>query len=72
MAKMNLGTAMIPISSQKLLTDGDLLYKRLVEPEMKTHTVVSWLKNQTLSTACKNFVDLFRKKFMADRNRYGF
>lgn len=72
MAKMNLGTAMIPISSQKLLTDGDLLYKRLVEPEMTTHTVVSWLKNQTLSTACKNFVDLFRKKFMADKNRYGF
>ena len=72
MAKMNLGTAMIPISSRKLLTDGDLLYKRLVEPEMKTHTVISWLKNQTLSTACKNFIDLFRKKFMAEKNHYDF
>ena len=67
MVKMNLGAAMIPISSQKLLTDGDLIYKRIVEPEMKTHTVVSWLKNQTLSTACKNFIELFRKKFMVRR-----
>ena len=67
MVKMNLGAAMIPISSQKLLTDGDLIYKRIVQPEMKTHTVVSWLKNQTLSTACKNFIELFRKKFMVRR-----
>ena len=66
MAKMNLGAAMIPISSKQLLTDGDLIYKRLVNPEMKTHTVLSWLKNQTLSTACKNFIDLFRKKFLAE------
>ena len=65
MAKMNLGAAMIPISSKQLLTDGDLIYKRLVNPEMTTHTVLSWLKNQTLSTACKNFLDMFRKKFMA-------
>ncbi len=66
MVKMNLGAAMIPISSQKLLTDGDLIYKRLVEPEMKTHTVVSWLKNQTLSTACRNFLAMFKEKFMKE------
>ena len=66
MVKMNLGAAMIPISSRKLLTDGDLIYKRLVEPEMKTHTVISWLKNQTLSTACRNFLDMFKKKFMEE------
>ncbi len=64
MVKMNIGIAMIPISSRKLLTDGDLIYKRLVEPEMTTHTVISWLKNQTLSTACKNFVDMFKNKFI--------
>ncbi len=64
MVKMNIGIAMIPISSKKLLTDGDLIYKRLVEPEMTTHTVISWLKNQTLSTACKNFVDMFKNKFI--------
>ena len=66
LVKMNLGIAMIPVSSQKLLTDGDLIYKRLVEPEMTTHTIMAWLKNQTLSTACKNFVDMFKEKFLAE------
>lgn len=64
MVKMNLGVAMIPVSSKRLLTDGDLVYKRLVEPEMTTHTVVAWRKNQTMSTSCKNFIELFKKMFV--------
>lgn len=64
MVKMNLGVAMIPVSSKRLLTDGDLIYKRLVEPEMTTHTVVAWRKNQTMSTSCKNFIELFKKMFI--------
>ena len=66
MVKMNLGLAMIPMSSRRLLTltDGDLIYKRIVEPEMTTHTVISWRKNQTLSTACRNFVELFKERFL--------
>ena len=66
MVKMNLGAAMIPVSSKRLLTDGDLVYKKIVEPEMTTHTVVAWRKNQTLSTACKNFIDLFKKLFVRE------
>ncbi|MBQ4403583.1 MAG: LysR family transcriptional regulator [Selenomonadaceae bacterium] len=66
MVKMNLGAAMIPVSSKRLLTDGNLVYKRIVEPEMTTHTVVAWRKNQTLSTACKNFIDLFKKLFIKE------
>lgn len=66
MVKMNLGAAMIPVSSRKLLTDGDLVYKRIVEPEMTTHTVVAWRKNQTLSTAARNFIALFKKMFLKD------
>ncbi len=69
MVKMNLGAAMIPISSRRLLTDGDLIYKRIIEPEMKTHTVVSWLKNQTLSTACNNFLAMFKKMFVKDDDK---
>lgn len=68
MVKMNLGIAMFPMSSQTLLTDGDLIYKRLVEPEMTTHTVISWLKSQTLSTACKNFLELFDRMFINERS----
>ena len=64
MVKKNLGIAMIPISSKELLTDGNLIYKRLIDPEMNTHTVISWLKNQTLSTACKNFLTMFKEKFL--------
>lgn len=65
MVKMRLGVALIPVSSRKLLTDGDLIYKKITEPEMKTHTVISWRKDQTLSTACKNFLSMFKKSFMA-------
>ena len=66
MVKMNLGIAMTPISGKRLLTDGDLVYKRIVEPEMTTHTVVSWRKNQTLSTSCKNFIELFKTMFIKE------
>ena len=64
MARMNLGVAMFPMSSQTLSTEGGLIYKRLVEPEMTTHTVVAWLKDQRLSSACKNFLELFNKLFV--------
>ncbi|MBE8954835.1 MAG: LysR family transcriptional regulator [Quinella sp. 2Q5] len=67
MVKMNLGMAMIPFSGKRLLTDGDLIYKRIVEPEMTTHTVVAWLKNQTLSTSCKNFIDTFKRMFVREK-----
>jgi len=65
-AKMGMGIAMVPISSQSLLTDGNLIYKRLVEPEMNTHTVVAWLKNRTLSTSSRHLMKLFREIYLAD------
>ena len=65
MVKRNLGIAMTPVSGNQLLTDGDLIYKRIVEPEMTTHTVVAWRKSQTLSTSCKNFLDLFKEMFLS-------
>ena len=64
MVKMNLGAAMIPFSGRRLFADSELIHKRIVEPEMTTHTVVAWRKNQTLSTSCKNFIELFKKMFM--------
>lgn len=66
MVKNNLGVAMIPFSGKRLLSDGDLIYKRIVEPEVTTHTVLAWRKNQTLSTACKNFIELFEKLFVGE------
>lgn len=64
MVKMDLGVAMMPVTGKRLFTEGDLIYKRIVEPEMTTHTVVSWRRNQTLSTSCKNFIALFKEMFL--------
>ena len=67
MVKMNIGIAMIPVSSRQLLTDGDLVFKRIVDPDMSTHTVVAWRKNQTLSTSARNFIELFKKMFVKEK-----
>ncbi len=66
-AKMGMGIAMVPISSKSLLTDGNLIYKRLVEPEMNTHTVVAWLKNRTLSSSSLHLMKLFREIYLSDQ-----
>lgn len=66
MVKNNLGVAMIPFSGKRLLSDGDLIYKRIIDPEVTTHTVLAWRRNQTLSTACKNFIAMFEKLFIGE------
>ena len=65
LAKMGMGMAILPISSKTLLTDGDLTYKKLVDPEITTHTVVAWLKNRTLSQSASHLIALFREMFLA-------
>ena len=67
LAKMGMGMAILPVSSKTLLTDGNLIYKKLVEPEMSTHTVVAWLRNRSLSTSGEHLVRLFRELFLGDR-----
>lgn len=68
MVKNNLGVAMIPFSGKRLLSDGDLIYKRIIDPEVTTHTVLAWRRNQTLSTACRNFIAMFEKLFIKEAN----
>ena len=67
LAKMDMGMALVPISSKNLLTDGNLIYKKLVDPEMSTHTVVAWLKNRTLSSSSEHLLKLFREMFLNER-----
>ncbi|MBR2214254.1 MAG: LysR family transcriptional regulator [Selenomonadaceae bacterium] len=64
LAKMGMGVAVMPVSSRTLLTDGNLVYKKLVEPEIATHTVVAWLREQTLSTGCRHLIELFREMYV--------
>ncbi len=63
LAKMGMGMALLPISSRTLLTDGDLIYKRLTNPSMSTHTVIAWLKNRTLSSSSQHLINLFRELY---------
>ena len=59
--KMGVGMALLPVSARSLLTDGDIIYKKLIEPEFSTHTVVAWLKNRPLSSRSRHLILLFRE-----------
>ena len=67
LAKMGMGMAILPVSSKTLLTDGNLIYKKLIEPEMSTHTVIAWLKNRTLSSSSEHLIRLFREMFLGEK-----
>lgn len=62
--RAGLGMALLPSSAKSLMDDdGALVVKRLVEPEIATHTVVSWLKNRTLSAGAQHFVSLLKEMY---------
>ena len=67
LAKMGMGISILPVSSKTLLTDGNLIYKKMVEPEMSTHTVIAWLKNRTLSSSSAHLIKLFREMFLGEK-----
>lgn len=67
LAKMGMGCALLPVSSKTLLTDGNLIYKKLVDPEMSTHTVIAWLKNRTLSSSSEHLIKLFREMYLNEK-----
>ncbi len=62
--RAGLGMAVLPASAESLMDDdGALVVKRLTEPEILTHTVVSWLKNRTLSASAQHFVTLLKDMY---------
>lgn len=71
LVKRGMGAAILPVSSRTLLTDGNLHYKKLVSPEMSTHTVIAWLKSRTLSSSSEHFIKLFREMFLGERAQHG-
>ena len=71
LVKRGMGAAILPVSSRTLLTDGNLHYKKLVSPEMSTHTVIAWLKTRTLSSSSEHFIKLFREMFLGERAQHG-
>jgi DNA-binding transcriptional LysR family regulator len=62
--RSGLGIALLPASAKSLMSDdGALIVKKLVEPEISTHTVISWLKNRTLSAGAQHFISLLKELY---------
>ena len=61
--RQKMGAALLPASALEIIEGSDLVAKRLTEPEITTHTVVSWLKHQPLTVSCRRFLELFREMF---------
>ena len=63
--KRGLGAAILPASATAEFSDGSLVAKKLVEPQISTHTVIAWLKNQPLSGSSRNLLNFFREMFLS-------
>lgn len=61
--RSGLGMAILPASAKSLMDDDVLVVKSLTEPEILTHTVVSWMKNRTLSASAQHFVALLQEMY---------
>lgn len=59
-AKMGIGMALVPKSTEELIADSTLTYKTIIEPTVSTQTVIVWLRNRSLSASSKHFLDLLR------------
>lgn len=69
--KRGIGIALLPKAAENLFANEDVVSLKLVDPEITSKTVVSWLKNQRLSAASKHFIDLFQEMFLAEKEKGG-
>lgn len=58
--RQGMGAALLPASAETLISPGGMVCKRLVEPEILTHTVISWQKDRPLSAATRRFIGCLR------------
>lgn len=72
MARLSLGIALLPLATKNLLLGDELIYKRLVEPEIFTNTVISHLKTRGISAIGKRFLGVFRELFFIDEKKEDF
>jgi len=63
--KMGIGMTLVPQSMENLLADEHLIYKKIINPEILTLTVIAWLKNRTLSVGAQKFLQLLKEMFAA-------
>ncbi|MEG6586778.1 LysR family transcriptional regulator [Dendrosporobacter sp. 1207_IL3150] len=60
--KLGIGMALVPKSTEGLISDPELNYKTIIEPAVSTQTVIVWVRNRRLSASSKHFLDLLRDK----------
>jgi len=58
--KLGIGMALVPKSTEGLISDSELTYKTIVEPAVSTQTVIVWARNHKLSASSKHFLDLLK------------
>lgn len=58
--KLGIGMALVPKSTEELISDSSLIYKRIIEPAVSTQTAVVWVRNRKMSASSKHFLDLLR------------
>jgi DNA-binding transcriptional LysR family regulator len=58
--KLGIGMALVPKSTEGLISDSALTYKTIVEPTVSTQTVIVWARNHKLSASSKHFLDLLK------------
>ena len=59
-AKLGIGMALVPRSTEAISSDSELIYKTIVEPNVSTQTVIVWVKNRNLSASSKHFLALLK------------
>lgn len=59
-AKKGIGMALVPKSTEGLITDSTITYKTIVEPSLSTQTAIVWSKTRRLSAGSIHFLDLLK------------
>lgn len=62
--KMGMGMALVPKSAEGLLSDGELIYKEIIEPAIFTKTAIVWKRSQNLSAGGKQFLKLVKERLV--------
>ncbi|MDF2566083.1 MAG: transcriptional regulator, LysR family [Massilibacillus sp.] len=61
-ANAGFGIAIIPKSTTGLILDNSLIFKEIIEPSIRTTpTALIWMRDHTLSTSARHFIDMFSK-----------
>ena len=64
--QQGIAVSLVPAAACSMISSDNLVFKRLMEPEISTHTVVSWLRGRTLSSSSKMFIEMFKQKYVKD------